>query len=344
MKTWTDGNFMALDLETTSADPQTAEIVEVGVAWFGGGRCLKTDGQLCHPGVPIPPEATAIHRITDADVLGKPPASLVLSVWLSALHIQDAIVGFNCSHFDVPIVQRVLRRQGVFTSFPVVDVYAFIDWHHRDWRSRKLTAVAAHYGVDLPQAHSASADARAAGEILLHLVAQGLVPQDLEAAVARSGELRQALDEERARWSHWLYADRQTGALRLGCGKHLGWLVTEADPHYFASALNEITDLPEAVREVFQQHAPARPTNWQRLAEERGAESAALRGELEATRTALEALRTRKRQIAERCESTRLELVGLRDALGVPELAPHEHALQIAERGAVALAGDRAHA
>ena len=64
----TDPNLVILDTETTGLyDP--ARIVDIAVTTAAGDVLLDT---LVDPGVPIPPEATAVHGITDADVAGKP--------------------------------------------------------------------------------------------------------------------------------------------------------------------------------------------------------------------------------------------------------------------------------
>lgn len=58
-----------LDTETTGLDPKTTRIVEIAIVDDDGRTLLNT---LLDPGIPIPPEASAIHGITDAQVVGMP--------------------------------------------------------------------------------------------------------------------------------------------------------------------------------------------------------------------------------------------------------------------------------
>lgn len=72
-------NFIAFDLETTGIKPKEDRIVEIGAVLFEGSRAVKGYGTLVDPGVPIPSEASAVNRITDAMVLGKPKVAEVLA-------------------------------------------------------------------------------------------------------------------------------------------------------------------------------------------------------------------------------------------------------------------------
>lgn len=68
-----DAVFRVIDLETTGLDPSEAGICEV--AWKDvdcHGKSIGLAPQQCliDPGVPIPPEASAVHHIVDADVVG----------------------------------------------------------------------------------------------------------------------------------------------------------------------------------------------------------------------------------------------------------------------------------
>ena len=67
-----DVPFCILDLETTGVDPAVDRIVELSVLRVepDGSRTVKT--RRINPERPIPPEASAVHGITDADVAGSP--------------------------------------------------------------------------------------------------------------------------------------------------------------------------------------------------------------------------------------------------------------------------------
>jgi exodeoxyribonuclease X len=62
------GKFRILDVETTGTDPVSDRIVEIGYCNLRDGVVGEPGGILINPGRPIPPETSAIHHITDADV------------------------------------------------------------------------------------------------------------------------------------------------------------------------------------------------------------------------------------------------------------------------------------
>ena len=71
-RVWNEQPVVVLDFETTGPDPKTCEPLEVAAARFEGGRCVAEYQTLLSPVEPIPPEATAIHGITDEMVDGQP--------------------------------------------------------------------------------------------------------------------------------------------------------------------------------------------------------------------------------------------------------------------------------
>lgn len=71
--------FVAFDLETTGIKPKEGMIVEVGAVLFDGDKAVKGYGTLIDPGMPIPPDASAVNGITDDMVCGKPRIADVLA-------------------------------------------------------------------------------------------------------------------------------------------------------------------------------------------------------------------------------------------------------------------------
>jgi len=67
-----DPDFVVVDCETTGLDPEQDTLVEVAALRFRGGALLNSFETLVNPGRPIPPTASAIHLITDADVAHAP--------------------------------------------------------------------------------------------------------------------------------------------------------------------------------------------------------------------------------------------------------------------------------
>src|SRR6516225_3139241 len=96
-----DRTIAFIDTESTSADPARARIIEFAAAVLApdGGRAEWR--QRFNPGVAIPPEAIAIHNITDADVAGCPSFSQFARRIQLALRGKD-IAGYNIRKFDLP--------------------------------------------------------------------------------------------------------------------------------------------------------------------------------------------------------------------------------------------------
>lgn len=184
MTPWWQGRLVGFDVETTGTDVESDRIVSVAVIEVGGG--LPADGftSVVDPGVPISPEASAVHGITDAMVDGCMPergAALVIAEKLEdAARDGIPVVAFN-ARFDLTVLDRALRRaerEPVDPSPFVVDPMV-IDKHLDRFRKgrRTLAAICEAYGVDLPadEAHTAGADALAACRAAWVLGARGEV-------------------------------------------------------------------------------------------------------------------------------------------------------------------------
>ena len=63
----------SIDIEGTGVNPETDRIVQVGVSVLHPDMSRVKWSSLVNPGIPIPPEATEIHHITDEDVKDAPP-------------------------------------------------------------------------------------------------------------------------------------------------------------------------------------------------------------------------------------------------------------------------------
>ncbi|MFC6089687.1 exonuclease domain-containing protein [Saccharothrix lopnurensis] len=177
---WAHGPMIALDLETTDVDPHrdrvvTASVVAITPRSPGGPPEVDTRTWLADPGVEIPAEATAIHGIStdQARREGRPASEVVAEV---AEHLAGVwgpttpLCAFNAA-FDLTMLDAELRRhhgRGLPLGGPVVDPLC-LDRHLRPVRGwddrRTLTAVCAHYGARLDNAHTSAGDAIAAARL-----------------------------------------------------------------------------------------------------------------------------------------------------------------------------------
>jgi DNA polymerase-3 subunit epsilon len=154
-----------VDLETTGLDPRRDRIVEISVIREEPDGASEQKTRRVNPGMPIPPEATAIHGITDEDVRQEPGFDLLAKGFAKFLEGAD-LGGFGISRFDIPMLSAEFQRAGLEFSLEgrcVVDVQRIF---HKN-EPRDLSAACRFYlDRELDSAHTSAADAAAAREVL----------------------------------------------------------------------------------------------------------------------------------------------------------------------------------
>ena len=162
---------VSLDLETTGLDVRSARIVQAGAVAMLGPRILAEPrlDRLVHPGVPIPPASTRIHRIADAAVAGA-PGFPELAPALRELLDGRVVIGHNIA-FDLAVLRHEAARAHLPWSDPAaLDVgllFGALDPSESDLR---LESVAGRLGVAVTGRHSALGDAMTAAGILARLL------------------------------------------------------------------------------------------------------------------------------------------------------------------------------
>ncbi len=170
-------SYLSFDLETTGIDsfqdvPVSYAFVEHRI--FNSSSVVARETGIVNPGKPIPPQATAVHGITDD--MAKEGLALGEAVALIRERIRDcwasggAIVGMNVA-YDLTMVEALCEKYDLPTLSsagpgPVLDVYV-IDKTLDKWRKgkRTLSDLCIRYGVVIDNAHSADGDAEATLQI-----------------------------------------------------------------------------------------------------------------------------------------------------------------------------------
>jgi DNA polymerase III subunit epsilon len=216
--------LVVFDVETTGVDVCKDRIIELGVV------TLRPDGtrsprwnQRFNPGIPIPPEATEVHHITDADVASCPPFSDFAQRIFAGLSGKDLGV-YNGWRLDLPILDEELRRCGLkldLTGVRVIDCFGIFS--KKD--PRKLEdAVRKYCGREHEGAHGAGADAEATLDVL---VGQMEAHEDLSGmSIDQVAEYSFNRDVRPADVGGKLYRDKE-GKLRFGFGKNKDLLVND---------------------------------------------------------------------------------------------------------------------
>ena len=154
------------DLETTGIDVGKDRIVEISIfkVFPNGNKESKT--WLVNPTIPIPPQTTAVHGITNEKVANEPTFAELSSQIYNMIKDSD-LAGYNSDRFDIPLLAEEMLRAGVDFDMKnrfSVDVQTI--FHKKE--ERTLSAALKFYcGKTLENAHTAEADTMATYEILL---------------------------------------------------------------------------------------------------------------------------------------------------------------------------------
>jgi DNA polymerase-3 subunit epsilon len=174
------------DLETTGIDVETSRIVSAHVGVLDAtGVLIEEHDWLADPGIEIPEQASAVHGISTARARaeGRPASEVVAEIIaaLAALFDRGLAVTIYNAPYDLSLLHHEALRYGLVplaTPAPIVDPLVLdrvVDKYRKG--KRTLEAAAVVYGVDLTDAHDASADAVAAGRIAQAMARQ--YPQQL---------------------------------------------------------------------------------------------------------------------------------------------------------------------
>ena len=165
MKLQLERPIVVFDLETTGVQITRDRIVEISILKVHPDGEEETKTRRINPGIPIPPEATQVHGISDADVADCPTFAQVarsLYQWIDGCDV----VGFNSNRFDVPMLVEEFLRAGIAVDFAdrwFVDVQTIF---HKMERRTLEAAYRFYCDKVLDNAHSAEADTRATYEVL----------------------------------------------------------------------------------------------------------------------------------------------------------------------------------
>lgn len=165
------------DLETTGKSPAVDRIVEIFAIKLHPDGSQEELHHYLNPTVPIPPEATAIHGITDEMVANKPIFRELVEE-LSVFFTGCDLGGYNVKKYDGPMLMEEFHRYKKYpidlTEVKMIDAMAI--YHTKE--KRDLSAALRFYCQrEHTEAHSAKADVLATIDILKH---QLLKYEDLE--------------------------------------------------------------------------------------------------------------------------------------------------------------------
>lgn len=154
-----------LDIEATGVDVEHDRIVEICLIKRTPDGRREMLLERVNPGMLIPPEAIAIHGITDAELKDKPLFRALAPKILEFLGDAD-LCGYNILRFDAHMLANEMARSGLSLGLANRSVIDVMKIYHR-LEPRDLSAAYKFYcSRDLKAAHTAQADTEAVEDIL----------------------------------------------------------------------------------------------------------------------------------------------------------------------------------
>ena len=160
--------YMVIDTETTGLDVASGhELCEIAALPLEGNQYGVPFEELINPGRSIPPDASAINGITDADVENAPTAGEIMPRLLS--HIgPDSVVVLHNAPFDMSFIQSKLYELDLpLISNLVIDT---LDLAVRRFGrgGNSLGQLATRLSLQQGQAHRALGDTQTTASLFLY--------------------------------------------------------------------------------------------------------------------------------------------------------------------------------
>lgn len=200
MGSWTTGEVLGFDFETTGVDRFNDVPVSFALVTVVGGDLISTSSSLVDPGREIPTGAIEVHGISTERARSegmrlRDAIEIVTHAVISASRRGVPLVGMKLD-FDLTILDAQSRRltgRGLLErgwDGPVLDAVV-LDRHLDRYRkgSRTLGALCAHYGVEIEHAHDAVADAVASARVLYAQAARFNELDEAEPATLHESEI-----------------------------------------------------------------------------------------------------------------------------------------------------------
>lgn len=167
-------NGVFFDIESTGLDTKTDRIVELSLIKIKDDAMVITMCIKVNPTIPISPEATAVHGITNEDVENCLPFSHYATEVFEFIGDND-LYTYNGLKFDIPMLFNEFERCGIVWDYhmnnliDVGNIYKILN-------PRNLASAYQRYsGKVLENAHSAEADCIATFEVM-----QGILKSESE--------------------------------------------------------------------------------------------------------------------------------------------------------------------
>jgi DNA polymerase-3 subunit epsilon len=228
-----DRPICIIDTETTGVEVESDRIVQIATVRLETDGTTTMSSHLVNAGVPIPPEATAIHGIDDLRVANEQPFP---DVWpLLRERMLGAVLCAYNARFDVGILAAECKRHRISWQPPerVIDPLVIF----RTEAPHTLEGAVRYYlGLNHEHAHDALYDCMATRRVLLEQIqrAQYDAIEDLLLASQPAPDPRWVDSERKFYWRFhepvFAFGKHRGRALRDVArtdGDYLGWLLRQ---------------------------------------------------------------------------------------------------------------------
>jgi DNA polymerase-3 subunit epsilon len=254
-----DRPLVFFDLETTGLHMKNDRIVELALIKVTPQGDVLERVRRFNPGVPIPPEASAVHGIYDADVADEAPFAARARALHALLEGCD-LAGFNIRRFDLGMLVAEFQRCGIRLELEERRIIDVQNIFHRE-EPRDLSAAARFYlGREHEEAHTALGDIRTSAAVLVaQLGRYPNIPHDLDGLHAYCEEYA-PIQSELDRW----FSSEQDGRV-FRRGKHKGRPLDDVaanEPdylHWMLGADDMDEDVLRLVRDALARNGPPPP-------------------------------------------------------------------------------------
>lgn len=153
-------NYILFDLETTGISCYYDEIIEISALKVRNSEIIDEFSELINPGRPIPWAASKVNHITNDMVAEAPSFQEVLPRFVSFIE-DDILVGHNIGCFDLKFICRDCEKYfGKTLTNHYIDTLNIAKIVFPEWRHRRLSDLAEHYGISTVGAHRALTDCK----------------------------------------------------------------------------------------------------------------------------------------------------------------------------------------
>ncbi len=174
-------DYVVFDLETTGKNPETCGIVEIAAVRVRDSEITEEYQTLVNPGIPVEPEAQAVHQISNEDIAKAPTLE---TVWpqFAAFVGQDVLIAHNGYGFDFKIIDRVCKEMEMPKLAGVRYDSLILSRNLYRGKQNSIDALAERFKLDTGTRHRALDDV-----LVLHHIFQRLLRVKQQREIRTSG-------------------------------------------------------------------------------------------------------------------------------------------------------------